>query len=123
MERRLPCPARRRVDVLVAHPPADRRGAALGRRDPPRSRARPEAAPRKLPLAHPEVATDPAANVYLEIDLVGKQLKVGDTVLEEADWVSLDGTRGVVYAGKMINTGKRLLVKSQTNCACTRSTW
>ena len=37
----------------------------------------------------------------MEIDLVGKQLKVGDAVLQEGDWISLDGTRGVVYEGQV----------------------
>jgi pyruvate,orthophosphate dikinase len=37
----------------------------------------------------------------MEIDLVARELRVGDTVLSEGDWVSLDGTRGVVYAGEL----------------------
>jgi pyruvate,orthophosphate dikinase len=37
----------------------------------------------------------------MEIDLVGKQLRVGDAVLHDGDWVSLDGTRGVVYEGQI----------------------
>jgi pyruvate,orthophosphate dikinase len=37
----------------------------------------------------------------MEIDLLSGQLHVGDTVLQEGDWVSLDGTRGVVYQGEL----------------------
>jgi pyruvate,orthophosphate dikinase len=37
----------------------------------------------------------------MEIDLVAKELHVGDTVLEEGDWVSVDGTRGLVFEGQI----------------------
>jgi pyruvate,orthophosphate dikinase len=37
----------------------------------------------------------------MEIDLVAKELRVGETILQEGDWVSLDGTRGVVYKGEL----------------------
>jgi len=37
----------------------------------------------------------------MEIDLVGQQLRVGETVLHEGDWLSLDGTRGVVFEGQI----------------------
>jgi pyruvate,orthophosphate dikinase len=35
-----------------------------------------------------------------EVDEKGKQLKIGSTVLEEGDWISLDGTTGRVIEGK-----------------------
>ena len=37
----------------------------------------------------------------MEIDLVARELRVGETVIQEGDWVSLDGTRGVVYEGEI----------------------
>jgi pyruvate,orthophosphate dikinase len=37
----------------------------------------------------------------MDIDLVARELQVGDVVLKEGDWVSLDGTRGVVYEGEL----------------------
>jgi pyruvate,orthophosphate dikinase len=37
----------------------------------------------------------------LEIDLVGKTMAVGDKVIAQGDWVSLDGTRGELYEGKL----------------------
>ena len=37
----------------------------------------------------------------LEIDLVGKTMAVGDKVIAQGDWISLDGTRGELYEGKL----------------------
>ncbi len=37
----------------------------------------------------------------MEIDLVAGELQVGDTVIREGDWVSLDGNLGLVYEGKL----------------------
>ena len=37
----------------------------------------------------------------MEIDLVTRTLSVGESVLKEGDWVSLDGTRGEVYSGQL----------------------
>ncbi len=38
----------------------------------------------------------------LELDLVGRRMMVGeDIVVEEGDWLSLDGNLGVVYLGKL----------------------
>ena len=38
----------------------------------------------------------------LELDLVGRRMSVGeDLVVEEGDWISLDGTQGIVYLGKL----------------------
>jgi pyruvate,orthophosphate dikinase len=37
----------------------------------------------------------------LEIDLSTRQMSVGNTVIKEGDWLSLDGTAGEVYAGKL----------------------
>jgi pyruvate,orthophosphate dikinase len=37
----------------------------------------------------------------MEIDLVARELRVGETVLSEGDRVSLDGTTGLVYAGEL----------------------
>ncbi len=37
----------------------------------------------------------------LEIDLTNREMKVGDTVIREGDWLSIDGTAGEVYLGKL----------------------
>jgi pyruvate,orthophosphate dikinase len=38
----------------------------------------------------------------LELDLVGRRMLVGeDLVVEEGQWISLDGTEGIVYLGKL----------------------
>jgi pyruvate,orthophosphate dikinase len=37
----------------------------------------------------------------LEIDVIGKTIKVGDRVFEEGDVLTLNGTRGLVYAGQL----------------------
>lgn len=37
----------------------------------------------------------------MEIDLVAREFRVGETVVREGDWISLDGTRGVVYEGEL----------------------
>ncbi|MFN7940806.1 MAG: pyruvate, phosphate dikinase [Thermoanaerobaculia bacterium] len=37
----------------------------------------------------------------LEIDFEARALRVGDRTLKEGDWVSIDGTLGTVYAGKL----------------------
>ncbi|MDP2955087.1 MAG: pyruvate, phosphate dikinase, partial [Longimicrobiales bacterium] len=37
----------------------------------------------------------------MEIDLVARELRVGDAVVHEGQWISLDGTRGVVYEGQL----------------------
>lgn len=37
----------------------------------------------------------------MELDVVGGELTVGDQTLVEGDWISLDGTRGLVYAGEI----------------------
>jgi pyruvate,orthophosphate dikinase len=37
----------------------------------------------------------------LNIDLTGRQLSVGDTVLKEGEWLSVDGTTGEVFAGQI----------------------
>jgi pyruvate,orthophosphate dikinase len=37
----------------------------------------------------------------MEIDLVAREFRVGDTVVQEGDWVSLDGNRGLVYEGEL----------------------
>ncbi|MDH3271434.1 MAG: pyruvate, phosphate dikinase [Gemmatimonadota bacterium] len=39
--------------------------------------------------------------VEMEIDVVGKSLTVGDVELTEGDWVSIDGTRGLLFAGQL----------------------
>jgi len=37
----------------------------------------------------------------MEIDLASRQFKVGETVIKEGDWISLDGTTGIVYEGEI----------------------
>jgi pyruvate,orthophosphate dikinase len=37
----------------------------------------------------------------LQIDYKGRQMKVGDKVIREGDWVSLDGTSGEVFEGQL----------------------
>jgi len=37
----------------------------------------------------------------LDINMGRRQMKVKDTVIKEGDWVSIDGTTGKVYAGKL----------------------
>ena len=37
----------------------------------------------------------------LEIDQDARQMKIGDLVIEEGDWISIDGTNGDVYLGKL----------------------
>jgi len=37
----------------------------------------------------------------LEIDLNDRLMKVGDTIVKEGDWISVDGTSGEVYLGKL----------------------
>ncbi|MCX7927597.1 MAG: pyruvate, phosphate dikinase [Candidatus Omnitrophica bacterium] len=37
----------------------------------------------------------------LHIDLEKKEIRVQDTVLKEGDWITLNGTKGVVYEGKL----------------------
>jgi pyruvate,orthophosphate dikinase len=37
----------------------------------------------------------------MEIDIVGRCFQVGDEVVQEGAWISLDGSRGVVYLGEM----------------------
>ncbi|HSW28095.1 MAG TPA: pyruvate, phosphate dikinase [Longimicrobiales bacterium] len=37
----------------------------------------------------------------MEIDLIARHLQVGDVLLHEGDWLSLDGTRGLVYQGEI----------------------
>jgi pyruvate,orthophosphate dikinase len=37
----------------------------------------------------------------LEIDLAGRKISVGDKVIEEGDWVSIDGTEGEVFLGQV----------------------
>ena len=43
----------------------------------------------------------------LEVDLVGHRATVGDLVIEEGDWVSLDGSTGEVFpwAARHVRTG------------------
>ena len=40
----------------------------------------------------------------LKIDMNKRQIAVGDTIIKEGDWISLDGTTGKVYAGKLDTT-------------------
>ena len=37
----------------------------------------------------------------LDIDLVNREMTVGDLVIKEGDWISLDGTNGLVYLGQL----------------------
>jgi pyruvate,orthophosphate dikinase len=37
----------------------------------------------------------------MEIDLVTKEFTVGDMVVREGDWISVDGTQGLVFAGEL----------------------
>ncbi len=37
----------------------------------------------------------------LELDLDGRTMSVEDLVIKEGDWVSIDGTNGIVYLGKL----------------------
>jgi len=39
--------------------------------------------------------------VELEIDLDKRQMKVGDKVIKEGDWISIDGTEGKVFTGQL----------------------
>lgn len=39
--------------------------------------------------------------VEMEIDLGARALRVADTVLEEGTWVSIDGTKGLVFEGQL----------------------
>jgi pyruvate,orthophosphate dikinase len=37
----------------------------------------------------------------LEIDLANRRMNVGDRIIKEGDWISIDGTAGEVYLGKL----------------------
>jgi pyruvate,orthophosphate dikinase len=37
----------------------------------------------------------------LHVDMENKELRVGETVLREGDWITLNGTKGNVYAGQL----------------------
>jgi len=37
----------------------------------------------------------------LDIDLIGRQMSIGDLVIKEGEWISLDGTMGLVYQGEL----------------------
>ncbi len=37
----------------------------------------------------------------MEIDLDGRAMSIGDLTIKEGEWISLDGTNGLVYAGKL----------------------
>jgi pyruvate,orthophosphate dikinase len=37
----------------------------------------------------------------LEIDLINREMSVEDLVIKEGDWISLDGTNGIVYLGQL----------------------
>ncbi|MCF8080714.1 MAG: pyruvate, phosphate dikinase, partial [Desulfobacterales bacterium] len=38
---------------------------------------------------------------FLHIDMGKRQIRAGETVIKEGDWVSIDGTTGQVYVGKL----------------------
>ena len=40
----------------------------------------------------------------LTIDMAKRQIRVGETVIKEGDWISIDGTIGEVFAGKLDST-------------------
>jgi len=37
----------------------------------------------------------------LDIDLISRQMSIGDLVIKEGEWISLDGTLGLVYQGEL----------------------
>ena len=37
----------------------------------------------------------------LDVDIHNRRMQVGDTVIKEGDWISIDGTDGDMYAGKL----------------------
>jgi pyruvate,orthophosphate dikinase len=37
----------------------------------------------------------------LEIDLLGRKMSIGDLVINEGEWISIDGTLGLVYQGEL----------------------
>jgi pyruvate,orthophosphate dikinase len=37
----------------------------------------------------------------LEIDLINREMSIGDLVIKEGEWLSLDGTNGLVYHGQL----------------------
>ena len=37
----------------------------------------------------------------LEIDLISREMSVGDLVIKEGEWISIDGTLGLVYRGEL----------------------
>ena len=84
---------------------AQQREAALGRRverDKERT---------GLPLREPRPAEEPE----LEIDLVTSEAHIGEVKIQEGDWLSIDGTYGEVYLGKLDNLnnfGTNLVFKS-----------
>ncbi len=39
--------------------------------------------------------------IELDIDLDLRQMTIGDVIVKEGDWISLDGTQGVVYLGQI----------------------
>ena len=41
----------------------------------------------------------------LEIDQEARQMKIGEFVIEEGDWISIDGTHGDVYLGLCYELG------------------
>lgn len=65
----------------------------------------------------------------LEIDLDMRQMKVGDLVVAEGDWISLDGTQGLVYLGQLptvvpdINNPELLKVLSWADGIRTLGVW
>jgi pyruvate,orthophosphate dikinase len=48
----------------------------------------------------------------LHVDMDAKELHIGDTVLREGDWITLNGTKGNVYAGQlpMMDAGEENVV-------------